>query len=468
MKRFPAANDESLVGVSRFRRSLSWSLQLFSFARDMINSLKLSMLFALASAICTGCSRPPQRLTIFIAGDTNGWITPCGCAANQSGGLARRAQLIDYANLDGETLLFDVGGSAIGTTEYQRLKFESLLDGLNLMSLVGMNVGAAETQFTPDELREIGETTKTTWISSNLQDSNGNDFGEDVLHLNRTGLKVDVTGVVDASLVKSDRWTATEAIPAILKAFRGSDADVKIVLAYFNEAGLRTLADSLPEVDYIIGGPTGQSMSPTKVGSTVVASSTNKGKFVAKISLQKMDKGFRELGTSIVEVSSKLNEAKPQVDNLSAYYAKLAGKDFRSDEAGLVEFVSVRDQYTIAGSQSCIKCHQTDSQVWHNSKHSHAWNVLEMKGASFDPHCQQCHSTGYGLAGGFVNVASSRELIHVGCESCHGPSAAHVENPKKKTPFQAKEQCVRCHDHENSPSFMIDLYWPKVVHGKSK
>ncbi len=468
MSHFSAVNHASFFKIDHVKRSVL-AVDLFQLVGARCKGWSiLFLIFALTMVINIGCSSQPEKLSIFIAGDTNGWITPCGCAANQSGGLARRAQLIEYARLEGDALLFDVGGSAVGTTEYQRIKFESLLDGLNLMGLAGMNVGAAETNFAPDVLREIGDKTNTTWISSNLQDSRGNDFGNDVVRLQQAGLKIDVAGVLDPALVENNDWTATEAIPSILKALGNSNADVKIVLAYYDEAGLRKLADALPEIDYIIGGPTGQSMSPTRIGSSIVASSTNKGKFVTRLTLEKSDEGFRDLGTSIVEVSSDLNESRTQLDNLASYYAKLAERDFRSDEAGLVDFIALREQYSVAGSQSCAKCHQSDSQVWHNSKHSHAWNVLEIKGANFDPHCQQCHTTGYGWESGFVNVSSSKELVHVGCENCHGPSAAHVQNPKKKTPFQAKEQCVRCHDHENSPNFVIDSYWPKVVHGKSK
>ena len=53
----------------------------------------------------------------------------------------------------------------------------------------------------------------------------------------------------------------------------------------------------------------------------------------------------------------------------------------------------------------------------------------------------------------------------VGCENCHGPSAAHVANPKTRTPFTAADQCVRCHDQENSPKFNYAEYWPRVKHG---
>jgi len=207
-------------------------------------------------------------------------------------------------------------------------------------------------------------------------------------------------------------------------------------------------------------------------------SATNKGKFLARTELARAgNEPFETTEIGPVEVTSDLAENAKQAENLARYYSDLAERDFTVDEAGLVSFSNpspsgrgpgegaLAGDYRIAGSDSCAMCHQPDQAVWHNSRHSHAFEVLVAKGAQFDPSCQQCHTTGYGHDGGFVNVARSPDRIHVGCENCHGPSSAHVANPKTRTPFLAREQCIRCHDHENSPHFVFDTYWPKVHHG---
>ena len=92
-----------------------------------------------------------------IAGDTHGWITPCGCAANQSGGLARRATIVRGADSYGNVLLLDAGGSALGTSPYQQFKLESLLHGLNKMGLAAHNIGGSETELSPSELVKLGK-----------------------------------------------------------------------------------------------------------------------------------------------------------------------------------------------------------------------------------------------------------------------------------------------------------------------
>ncbi len=431
--------------------------------RMHIELRKLAML-----AICfmlSGCSRKPQQLTVLVAGDTRGWITPCGCAANQSGGLARRATLVYNAKQKGDCLLLDAGGSALGTSPYQRLRFEFLLQGLKEMGLAGHNIGKSETEFSPAELQAIGQSNSIAWLSANLADEQGNPVGQKVLEVSLLGRVIAVTGVIDPDQVENPQWQTSEPVHAILKAFESSQADIRIVLAYMEEGRLRALAEALPEVDYIIGGPTGQAMSPAKVGAATVMSATNKGKFLAQINLNRADKGLEKVSAMIAEVSSTLVENPKQLANLKAYYTRLSEHDYSAAEAGLVTPMSEPEPgYAIAGTAACTKCHQPDDEIWHASKHSHAWEVLVNKSAQFDPSCQQCHTTGYGLPAGFESVAKSTALVHVGCENCHGPSQAHVENPRKRTPFQAKEQCVRCHDHENSPAFQFDTYWAKVLH----
>ena len=46
--------------------------------------------YVILLSACTGCGKSEQQLEIIVSGDTAGWITPCGCASNQSGGLSRR------------------------------------------------------------------------------------------------------------------------------------------------------------------------------------------------------------------------------------------------------------------------------------------------------------------------------------------------------------------------------------------
>jgi hypothetical protein len=154
-----------------------------------------------------------------------------------------------------------------------------------------------------------------------------------------------------------------------------------------------------------------------------------------------------------------------QHQNVVNYLENLRLQDFSSTTTGLEPLLAGHETLRIAGSDSCTTCHKPDADVWHQSHHAHAWPTLVAKHYEVDPSCQQCHTTGYGLPGGFAS-AKRGSNVDVGCEDCHGPSQSHVADPKNHTLYRAADQCVRCHDAENSPTFQYETFYPKIAHGK--
>src|SRR5262245_40266390 len=55
-------------------------------------------------------------VTVVISGDTAGWIVPCGCTSNQSGGLPRRGTLVAECRSRGPVIVADAGGAPGGTS----------------------------------------------------------------------------------------------------------------------------------------------------------------------------------------------------------------------------------------------------------------------------------------------------------------------------------------------------------------
>lgn len=420
--------------------------------------------------ITMGCGTKPASpgtVTLVISGDTAGWIVPCGCTSNQSGGLPRRGTFIQSLRTNSAVISADVGGAAAGVSLYDQTKFEAILTGELKMGLVAHNLGSAEARLGADYLRDVAERLKAPLTSCNVSDSSGKLVAASHRIAEISGRKIAFVGVlaetpaISGLKIESPRAAILNLLPTLKGKY-----DHLIVLAYLPEVELRALASSLPEADAVIGGPTGQSIVPERSGPTWLAAATNKGKFVITLTVKESERGW---SGKVHELNDEFADDPNQKENVAAFHRTLTERDFTADQTSFVS-LAARDfpaGFRVVGSDRCLDCHSQACDAWKASKHSHAWDSLTRTGSQVDAYCQQCHTTGFGLPGGFESVSRSPRRISVGCEDCHGAGFAHVAEPAVHTPFfqQAEHHCQRCHDRENSPKFDYEKYWPIISHG---
>lgn len=117
------------------------------------------------------------------------------------------------------------------------------------------------------------------------------------------------------------------------------------------------------------------------------------------------------------------------------------------------------------GNTKCKMCHNRSSSGkffddWEAGVHAKAFEVLNEEEQK-NPECVRCHTTGYGMPGGFVSLEETPKMVGVQCESCHGPGEVHVKSrPNDPQPHAwepNEETCVRCHN-EDSPDWDPERY----------
>ncbi|MEN6407107.1 MAG: multiheme c-type cytochrome [Thermoguttaceae bacterium] len=432
--------------------------------------LAVALTGLLACAMAVGC-RPAPPLAIVVSGDTAGWIVPCGCTSNQSGGLPRRAAYVQALRDRVETILAEAGGAVHGTSPYDRAKFEAILRGESLMGVVAHNIGAGEVRLGEDVLRQSAAKFRVPLLSANVRDRFGRLVGQPVRIESVAGRRVALVGVLSERYATAELQVAPprQAVLDALRSMAGR-CDATIVLAYLPEDELYALAESLPEVDAVVGGPTGQPIAPKRGGPTLLASATGKGKFLVRLDAPALGSTERWSGR-VVELDGRFADDPRQTANVERFRTELARWDFTPDQTGFAPSlpVGLPKGFFVAGGVACQKCHVDDCELWRKSQHAAAWKSLEAKGTHVDPECQRCHTTGYGLPGGFASMRRSPAMVDVGCESCHGPSQGHVADPATHTAHfgQARDHCAGCHDRENSPTFSYDAYWRRIQHGRN-
>lgn len=466
--------------------------------RSVGTRVDFSRLWTVAFALVAmlGCRKGESErpATIVVSGDTAGWIVPCGCTSNQSGGLPRRGTFVEQCGREGPVVVVDAGGAASDVSTYDRLKFEAILKGELAMGVAAHNLGRAEVELGAEYLRRVQRELNVPFVSANAADAEGELIAEPMRIVEAGGPRVMFVGVCDPQFKTEGVQIGPprQAISKVLEKAAGK-FDRVIVLAYMPEESLRELAENLPEVDAVVGGPTGQPMQPVSVrGYSLLTSATRQGKFLAKLTSPRDDKSAALHG-EIVELDGRFADDPRQTENVKAFYSELRRRDLSPRETSFVEDVAnwepiessspsagasarreprppgmTRDRNEIAGSAACRACHEEDYLACKKMKHAEAWKVLVEKDAQYNPDCQRCHVTGYGEPGGFETVAGTPKRVNVGCETCHGRSSAHCKKTSVRTQFaeQAKDRCRHCHDRENSPKFDYKTYWEKIQHGK--
>jgi hypothetical protein len=160
------------------------------------------------------------------------------------------------------------------------------------------------------------------------------------------------------------------------------------------------------------------------------------------VELRKKSPSDREVAALMQEHDKVVNEAN-----------RLAFADLKPPPLGPNDVAYV-------GSAACSSCHQSAYAWWRNHSHGVAYLTLQQRSKEYNLDCVGCHVTGYQQPGGStVTHNLDGQLRNVGCESCHGPGAAHVKDPEaavvRKPPAAT---CTVCHNQQHSDLFDYEAY----------
>ncbi len=451
------------------------------------------------------------KLVLVITGELNGYIEPCGCTGkeNQKGGLSRRQNLLRSITQCGWPLIsFDLGGQVRRFGRQSEIKFQSVADGLRAM-------GYAAVGFGPDDLRLPAEEVVAAVASVGNQPTpfvcaNVGLLGLDAKITPRyrvvemSGMRIGVTSVLGDSFIKDIHNDAVEIIPAaeaiatVSESLQKANCTHQILLSWATPEESRALAARFPQFDIVVTAG-GADEPPAQLpllpgGRSRLVELGHKGMFAVAIGF--FDDANNPVQTQRIPLDARWGESRDMIRLLGTYQSQLE----RLGLAGLgLTPVNHPTGRRFAGSTSCTECHSDEHAKWIETSHSSALKTLQELSPrrDSDPECLSCHVIGWApqryvpYEGGFMGMKSTPHLAHNGCENCHGPAAAHaavergevrasdaeqerlrselileINTPEGRT--KATNNCLECHDLDNSPQFDFDTYWPQVEHSKEK
>ena len=352
----------------------------------------------------SGSVRP---LIVVVSGDTAGWIAPCGCVSNQSGGLPRRATYVEGLRRQAEVVVVDVGGAVHGTSPYDLAKLEAILRGEALMGVAAHNVGAAEARFGPATLRRLAAKLAVPLLSANVCDGSGRLVAAPLRIVAAAGRRVALVGVLGERYATAD-FQVLPPRQAVLEALGAREGKVR-----------RGHRPGLPARGR--AAATGRGPARGRRGGRRAdrAAARARGFWVPRCCARPRTRASLSPGSmprrparpiagrgASSSCNGQFSDDARQEANIGDFRAELARDDFTPQQTAFAEPApaDLPKGYAVAGTAACRKCHEADYRVWRKSSHAAAWKALEEKGAHVDPECQRCHTTGYGLPGGFASA----------------------------------------------------------------
>lgn len=386
-------------------------------------------------------SGEPPSVVILYTGGTQSHLEPCGCYQEQSGGLPRRAYVVDQIRKHGFLpLLVDAGNIFDGKEEIDAKRCEA---NLKAMSTMGYNaVALSESDLTYDDAYLRQQRTIATFPFLG-PDAGREDFTQTfVVEQVRQHTIAFVSGVASEEVV--------------------SQADVILALGD---------PEDTEHLDVVI--------RPDEIEATVsedgvlYVGSTPEGKTLRVLALWLDASGkLTHHYTTELALTGDVDESESIRQLLTNFYQS-AFKENSTHRAILFaeQLLEQQQENGYVSATACQRCHEQEYLQWSATRHAFAYQTLQKKERYFDAGCVSCHTTGFGYSTGFQIGDPDSTLEGVQCETCHGPGKQHVGNPKKTNIRRGNDMslCLQCHDTKHSPGFaeVAELHTKDVDHNRS-
>lgn len=380
--------------------------------------------------------RPAPVRAVLVAGNAQGYLAPCGCAKPMMGGMERLLTAVRSRKGKDGLFLFN-GPLSGGTGRQSEMKVETLSEGLRSAGVTAINLAWADKQMGVGVIEALSRLSGGKLLSSAWGPMSQDSWSSTV----RAG---------PFSIYGSSSRAASP-----LAAGRKLGTGAGILLLEGDEAEARQWAVKYPQLRLIVYQTESRPpREPIRVGKAVLVSPGSKMRYLVHLAWNGKEFSRYEVVPLGPEVAND-----PEATRFYRRYLS------RVTNERLIDDVPRRASDPYAGSKSCLSCHSEAYSIWAKSKHSKALRTLEATKNDRDPDCVGCHVVGLDSKSGFVDRKKTPDLSDVGCESCHGPAAAHVANPMKaKLPKVDERSCQPCHVLDHSPNFKFPQYWEKIRH----
>ena len=261
----------------------------------------IPLLGVFAALACEG--RRAEEIVVLHTGDSYGYFEDCGCMGDSTGGLAKRAWMVDSLRRSTESpiLLVDAGDFTGGENAYGAALGRVLVESMEVMGYDAFTLGEWDLNHGVAYVRSIVEESPIAWVHTNYEIAGLEDFGHKTLVVEKGGRRIGLVGLLNPTLQLSylirDSVAVDEDVVGVTERavaeLRREGVDAVVVISHLGYRGDRTLAGLVPGIDLIVSGHGGKTLAgPEAVDeNTWIVAAGDLGRFLGMARLSLDDRG---------------------------------------------------------------------------------------------------------------------------------------------------------------------------------
>ena len=383
----------------------------------------------------------PPSVVILYTGNTQSHLEPCGCYQEQSGGLPRRAYVVNQIRKRGfPTLLVDAGNIFDGDAEIDARRCETNMKALAVLGYSAVALSESDLAYDDAYLNRQRAVATFPFLAP---DAVRADFMQPF--------------VIEQMERHTVGFVVGEACEEVI-----SQADFVVALGE---------PENPEHIDAVI--------RPDEVETTVSESGTlyvgcrSEGRTLGMLALWMDTNGkLARYDATELALTGDVSESGSIRQLLTDFYKGVATENpLRSAPLFAEQLLEQQPRNGYVSATACQRCHEQEYLQWSATRHAFAYETLLKKERYFDAGCISCHTTGFGYSTGFQIGDPDSTLKGVQCETCHGPGKQHVGNPKKSNIRRGADTslCLQCHDAKHSPGFekVVALHTKDIDHSRA-
>jgi hypothetical protein len=405
-----------------------------------------------------------RKVRLVFSANTQGVLEPCGCQAQQGGGLARRAAALEaLTRALGPQVLLD-GGNLIASLSPNPKVFDEARDLLKGMGYSAGVIGPAELNLGPKTLREHLPNSSLPCVNTNVVLKEAGAQLRLSLPFTAGKVRFELFAALDPASVSKDYICRSPADALSLPARRASAHHrMPVLISYQSLSNLEATLKAIPSIALALAHTAElDPETPRRFGRTWIVPVPLSGKQIYVIDIDVVQDEMAVVALKRVDLPPSLTP-DPQVSSrIRAFYDRnRLGRPSMGPTSLPARTREAAEELVKAAARECGSCHAEQEQEWSASRHAHAWITLKSRQAEQRPECVSCHTTPLQ----FVQLGSG--ISGVGCGTCHGEGSQHAADPHTKGLISRTPEadvCAACHTSEASPRFEYEQYLKLVKH----